>query len=386
MPYQVTFEMLPVGYAASAKKRDAETADVSTRGFLSSEDGDLFITLLEGFPNHCLALLPKRVPPSTVDHMLAIVRADKTATVYVNEIQMRVKVQVKRSLKAGEAVFKDDIADVERLGLPGIKVPADAGVVFFFSVGWRRGLFYDLLPVLPKDGVPRDYDLEVRLGQLYQYLEFQEVYKITEPEWRVLVGKGWFPFVALKASTVKEMIAHVRNDWDVDDLLSKIAEEVRRLLATLRERWSTNRFFSPHYDVLRSGLDRYEAGDYVSAISVLTPKVEGILRGFGLATGTKSLKAQQLTSSAVRRLQQDNPDSLLFPRRFRKYVDSLHFGSFNAETPEGASRHTVAHGVAPPQAFTEKQASIIILVLDQFAFFLGRQANSDSDNQVRADG
>ena len=50
MPYEISFENLPVGYSASSKKYGDTTVEVVVNEFTSSEDGDLFITRLEGFP------------------------------------------------------------------------------------------------------------------------------------------------------------------------------------------------------------------------------------------------------------------------------------------------------------------------------------------------
>ena len=85
MPYEITFDNIPAGYSlSSSKKGETGTIQVSVREFTSSEDGDLFISRLEGFPAEIVSKLPPRISPSQIDHLLAIIRIDKTATVYVN--------------------------------------------------------------------------------------------------------------------------------------------------------------------------------------------------------------------------------------------------------------------------------------------------------------
>jgi hypothetical protein len=75
-----------MGVAAKARRK-GETASVRVTGFLSSEDGQELITHLEQFPSTLLLkAVGTKVPPSHVDNLLAIVRRDKTATVYVNEL------------------------------------------------------------------------------------------------------------------------------------------------------------------------------------------------------------------------------------------------------------------------------------------------------------
>ena len=70
-------------------------------------------------------------------------------------------------------VNKDDVADVERLDI-GLTIPADAGFIFLFSVGWRKGLFYDYGPLLKPHAQLRPYDVPSVLGQAYCHVLFSE--------------------------------------------------------------------------------------------------------------------------------------------------------------------------------------------------------------------
>src|SRR5208337_4431367 len=53
MPYQVKLDFTPAGYALESAT-PGERADVAVREFTSSEDGELFISRLEGFPSDIL--------------------------------------------------------------------------------------------------------------------------------------------------------------------------------------------------------------------------------------------------------------------------------------------------------------------------------------------
>lgn len=181
MPLEITLTDIPGGYSLSAG-RAGETVKVAVREFLSSEDGTDFIRRLEGFPNIILDRLPpeRRVLPSQIDHMLVVIRRDKRATVYINELQVLGEMLAKRDIAAGEAVFGDDIADIRAIKFKGVEVPPDAGVLYLFSSGWRKGMFYDFAPVQQKNPEPRDYDLGVQLGQFVTYLLFQDRLKISD--------------------------------------------------------------------------------------------------------------------------------------------------------------------------------------------------------------
>jgi hypothetical protein len=181
MSYEIPLDT-PAGYVVASAKKGTEVT-VAVREFVSSEDGDLFIERLEGWPTNILNAIPSehRINSSTVDHLLAIIRRDKTATVYVNELNILTRVTLKRrDIEAGQLVYSDDVADVQKLILSGVTIPDDAGVLFVFSKGWRKGLFYDFKPLQGDSPQPRDYDLEMLLGQYYAYLSFQQLFKIMD--------------------------------------------------------------------------------------------------------------------------------------------------------------------------------------------------------------
>ena len=163
MPFEVDLGEPPAGYAHTSG-RSGEHVDVVYREFTSTEDGGHFIQRIEGAAGDILQRLPSQISPSQVDHMLAICRRDGKADVYVNELDLRLNVRSARSIEAGEYISKDDIADMESVEL-GVQIPDDAGFLFVFSIGWRKGLFFDFGPTL-QDPQPRQYDIAAVLGQM----------------------------------------------------------------------------------------------------------------------------------------------------------------------------------------------------------------------------
>jgi hypothetical protein len=105
MPFEVRLDEPPAGYALESAT-EGETARVAVREFTSSEDGELFVSRLEGIPQQLLSLLPPdaRVKPSMVDHLVAIIHTDSTATVYLNECNIRAQIRVARPIEAGEEI------------------------------------------------------------------------------------------------------------------------------------------------------------------------------------------------------------------------------------------------------------------------------------------
>lgn len=199
MPYEITFEMTPLGHAAEAVRKGS-SVKVCYSAFLSSEDGQEFIHRLEDFPNHLLGKIPfeGRIPPSQVDHILAVIRRDKTATLYVNELTQVLGIISGRSIPEGEHVFKNDIVDIATMRFEGVSVPDDAGVFLVFSVGWRKGLYYDFSPLDPNLDIRRSVHLPTIFGQCFSHVLFQERFGILEAEWDSLFKAKWFPFAGLQ--------------------------------------------------------------------------------------------------------------------------------------------------------------------------------------------
>jgi hypothetical protein len=291
--------------------------------------------------------------------------------VYVNELRVIAQMMAKRDLAAGEAVMDDDIADISRIRFEGVDIPPDAAFMYGFSVGWRKGLFYDFAPLHPNDEKPRDFDVEVQLGQCLAYLIFQDRLKIPEAAWGNLFAQGWFPFVGLRNELVRELANYAREGWNIDELIPKISQDVEASCDKWQTSWAKRKFFSDHSDILSKAIDRFRAADYVSAVAILYPQIEGVMRTYHRFTRPGvSQRQDSLVETVVSSADGDAaPRMLLLPEKFRRYLTDIYFCSFDPADPHGLSRHTVAHGVAPPDAFSEKAALIGLLILDQLSYY-----------------
>jgi hypothetical protein len=372
MPFEVTLPEIPGGYTLSTAKA-GEMVKVATREFLSSEDGDDFIRRLEGFPNIVLSHIPlkQRPLPSQIDHLLVIIRKDKTATLYVNELQVLVKMLKKRDLAVGELVFNDDIADIKAVKFSGVEVPPDAGVLYIFSAGWRKGIFYDFSPIQPRATEVRDFDLGVWLGQFLAYLIFQDRLKISDIAWERLFSYGWFPFISLPTVLARELINYAQHGWNIDDLLPKVTSEIKAALPKWQIKWSKKPLFADHLNVLKTAIERFNARDFISTVLILYPRIEGIMRSYHLIMRPAISQTQtSLVETAIGANElTKQPRTLLLPEKFRQYLTDIYFGAFDPQKPEGVSRHTVAHGVASQDALSEKAAEVGLLILDQLSYY-----------------
>lgn len=374
MKFDIKLDALLSGYSTVSCK-PGEFVWIIQKEFVSSEDGDLLISRMEGFPSLLLNKIAQIhqtiIIQSSIDNMLALLKKDKSATIYINA-PMRALMQVKKSVDAGQVIYRNDIADVRKLVFHDIEIPDDVGVMVLFSVGWRKGFFYDLVPLSDKN-LKRDYDLNQLLGGYYAYLSFQERFKIPDSEWESLLQNGWFPFITLRNDIVVSILNHNREGWNIDDLLPKIQEDVLKRLPDGLKTWANIKAFEPHMGFISKAAEHYQKNDYISCISVLFPRIEGILREFQSIQGQPENAKQKdlagtVLSSGVN--PKDHQFSPLLPLRFNQYLTEVYFANFDPRrTDNPLSRHTVGHGVATTENFNLKGSTLGFLILDQLSYY-----------------
>lgn len=368
MPFEINIGKPPAGYALfSGKERDK--LPIVFREFTSTEDGQHFIQRLEGISD-VLQNLPTPIKPSQIDNMLVIYQSDGRVTVYVNELEQRLLIRPTGPVEAGTLVTKDDVADVERLEI-GVQVPDDVGFSFVFSIGWRKGLFYDFGPVgLPEPQI-RQYDVTRALGQSFCHVLFQERFSISDAEWSTLFTKKWFPFVGLRNETIETLINHVRSDRNPDEMTNNIVSEINENVQQMLDSWRTHSSLAQHLPILEHAIDRFQNDDHVSCTGLLFPRIEGILRTHHSISGSEDHPSSNNLSKSALAAKMQNEDSLLLPHRFREYLDNVYFKHFDPDAPDiDVSRHSIAHGVASASNFNSKSAAISILIIHQLFYFL----------------
>lgn len=379
MPLDFRMEKLPIGHVTEAAPKGSTSVKVCSTAFISTEDGQEFIQRLEGFPTELLAQLPKdrRIAPSQVDHILAIIRRDHSVTLYVNELSLLAGVMIGRDINKGEHVFKNDIVDIATIEFDGIAVPDDAGVALVFSIGWRKGFYYDFAPLHPKESIRRAAPFPAIFGQCYSHVLFQERFSILDSEWETLLKAKWFPFAGLKNETLDDMIAHLRAGWNLDDLTPRIAAEVKERLPGFIKGWREHPAFASHLKTLEKAAEHFTNGDYLSAAGLLFPRIEGVLRANHAATGSTAQPNQKNLSTAAVQARSGRPACLLLPHKFEQYLREVYFASFQpGDAQIGVSRNSVGHGVASEEEFNEKAAVIGLLVVQQLLYCFGRPQGS----------
>ena len=387
VPIEIDFgDQVPAGVVLAAPRPGDEYFPAARSGFTSTEDGQDFIRLLEGWPEDVLRrLLPQeRVMPSQVDHMLVIFRRDGKADVFINNLEPIIHAQASRSIKAGEGVTKDDVADIERYEL-GVPIPDDAGFLYVFSVGWRKGYFFDFGPMAPTEipkepdcqpskYQPREYEVTAVLAQAYNQVLFQERFSISADEWDALFAAKWFPFIGLGTNKIDSLLNYIRTGWDPDELLDEIAAMIKDRVPKTLDSWSKQPSFAPHMEILERALERFQDDDFVSCTGLLFPRIEGMLRTHHSSLGQKKKPSPQNLSASAVASKIENEGSLLLPRHFLKYLREVYFAYFNPNTQRiDVSRNSVGHGVASTEEFNRKSSAISILMINQLFYLFRKQ-------------
>ncbi len=379
--YTVKFDRPPAGYTAT-EARSGENVSLITREFTSYEDGDEFISRLDGIPTEVINLLPKdqNIRCSTLDHMLAIFHKDGKCDVYLNEIDLVAKARIKKSMKKGDPVFEDDFADIVSLEFKGTEIPNDVGYFVILSKGWRKGFFFDFTSIVDNE-YKIEYDIWANLGHFYNYLFFQDLHKISDDEWDKLFEKKWFPFIGLKKKTITSLLNYVKADWDCDELLTDIATEVEKSLPEFLEKWRNSHIFGEHIDLLERAAERFIEKDYISSTSILYPRIEGVLRSVNQFINSTQYSQKNLANAPMKmsKIQKERYSRIL-PAKFSDYLNKIYFANFAPGEPAEISRNSVGHGVANTSEFSLKSSIIGFLVLEQLFY---HTPSDQEDNQKR---
>lgn len=377
MPVTIQLDHHPVGYVLEPAL-GGESVHVRSKEFTTSEDGNDFISRLEGVSDcYHAAFEATGIPRARVESFLGIVTPSKQATVYLNELELVSNVRVKGlgpdGIKAGEPVYMDHIADVEALELfdtegKPVMVPADCGFSLVLSVGWRKGLFFDY-SVFGPHAKPRTDNLPRLFGHLFARLLFQEVYSVTDAQWERLFNWGWFPFVGLKHVDRKSLLSWANYDREPRPVLEGIA---RNFVAGLGDRlavWERYEYLKQRMPFLTRARERLEAQDYLSCVNLVYPQIEGVMRSLFVAETTDGSPQQGTMVSNL--VENQFADSVLLPNRFEAYLKKVYFRAFDERGGSfPLSRHTVSHGVSEVGDYDFLRAAIGFLVLDQLVHYL----------------
>lgn len=370
MRYEINLENLPAGYAAESVDK-GETLKVINKDFLTTENGQIFFKCLEGFESKFLRPFVQdgANKVSTIDHCLVLIDKNKKATVYINELDFIGKMIPKRDIQKGEPILKRDIAGIIELYFKDLSIPKDNGIAFYFSIGWRRGFFFDYRPL--KSEIKLE-NIEKELAEIYQYLLFSELYSIKKEIWDEIYSLGWFPFISIIGGRFEKFVSGFTPKGFIKTFEDEIINYVNKdKLTELLEKWRKQNFLATHITVLEKGIERYFAKDYISSINNTWPRIEGILR-YAYTKGNEKVGQSILLENMEDIVANKSiSPSLFFPNEFRNYLLKFYFKDFSIKDEVlDVSRHSIGHGVSDVTKYDQKHALLGILIVDQLSYYL----------------
>lgn len=168
----------------------------------------------------------------------------------------------------------------------------------------------------------------------------------------------------LKAQIQRQFVFHVNLTAIVIGLMLQRLEQDKGLNAQVLgdyfERWP---LMDPrHMPFLRRGIERYYAGDYISALHVLTPQVEGVLRSLlwqeGLAVTGFTRDAAGIDADTLSGLLRREDVQAVLGQDLWRYLDTA------LSAQDGLNlRNDVAHGLVKPAQVTKVSVVIVIHLL-----------------------
>ena len=106
MPFEIQLpDSPPIGFV-TRDSRKGERVEIATRAFVSSEDADLLVELLEHIEKIFISRRDSRilVNPSSIDHFLIVVPPTGPCTVYINELGLEFQARASKPIEAGQVV------------------------------------------------------------------------------------------------------------------------------------------------------------------------------------------------------------------------------------------------------------------------------------------
>ncbi|GET34051.1 hypothetical protein PbJCM13498_29140 [Prolixibacter bellariivorans] len=329
--------------------------------------------------NNIISLFLNQNAGNSLNNLLVIIKPDFKAYVYT-KFPLSINIKASRDLKKGELVMFGDFADLDNVSFHDatIDLNPEKGdqIVWLFRDNWHFGLHFDFSRLLDRAAMLSE------LGYHYKKMLYLEMYSFlsTEKHFKSLINDGWFPFIRLLNGQFNNLIAYYEEDMKFNSYTEKVVDSftddhLRKIVA----RWWRNPVLNNKKEIIQSGIDAYISrtkSGFINCIKNLVTELEGIIRmACYHETGNKSPSTKQIKEYIVESGKQNFKTlaTLGFTNEFMFYLNDSIFKGFDLEKDIPSSRHSVAHGVATTDSYTQMRALQIILTIDQAFYFLGNK-------------
>lgn len=314
---------------------------------------------------------------SNINNCLILISKDN-AKIHIN-IPTFANLVSKNSIKKGDFLTREDIADIRKICFKDIKIDLNFGIIYIFSYNWMKCVYFDLTPGLPENLKPtksenlcKTEDFESLFASFYSYIMFPEIFRIEPEINEKMMMAGWFPFIRILGWRFEDIYKYIKNNFILREAEMKVIESFdNEMIRNTMRSWMTKDIFKKHENIIRTGTERYIEKDYISAIHILYPRIEGIMRHIYLGTTERSSQ-NKLVDKLTDIAKKKNPDSCLFlPDNFNEFLKKFYFNNFDLEKGDlDLSRNTIGHGVVKDEDLNRIKAFQAILILDQMFFYV----------------
>ena len=175
-----------------------------------------------------------------------------------------------------------DMFDLQEFSLEGVDMATD-GFVWMRPEAGGWALYFNFLPssglapgmdVAGRQHVMRAVQDAIAQEMLRGFMH--GVFAEDEAERSAMAADGWCPTPILLPDPWRPMRdAYRRGDPAAAEAMALDAVGAREL-DTMLASWVSEEPFASDRRFLEIGIERYKAGDYISAVSVLLPRIEGL--------------------------------------------------------------------------------------------------------------
>lgn len=364
-----------VGFSAGIA-RGGETLPVLVKGIATSEEGDSFYKLMDGVYRSFVFPLQRELIqagrwPDALPNFIIRQYLDGEYELIVGGYGIQAEVLSKVSAEEGSPVYLSQIGDIRRVTVPELAISGRETVIYFLSHRWRHGIYLDFGCANSPDYKLNKADFEIDLAQLYLTVWFP-IFGRNDSVTSRMEHCGWFPFIAMAGDAFDKLYAVYRDEaepenkeWVAVDAFDAVK------LRTMAEHWYTRQAIKSGREFFEKAIERFEQDDFLSCISILFPRIEGVLRQLYLPQAGQP-NIERLLERLKNEVAGSIPNWSLFRyNEFLEYLREWFFKGFNLSTGQvDLSRHSTSHGVAPSAEYTKRNAVIGFLILDQISFYL----------------
>jgi hypothetical protein len=299
------------------------------------------------------------------------------STIEINkEVNLRIKVKVKRSLSAGESLTLKDIYPEKCFICPPDYNGKPMAYFLCQSLFCDYFLFFDFEPNLTNITKEELKEIEIPYPILV-FINNKNFNKTVCPleKIKILSDKNWPPAPGYYPRVLLELHKDL-TIIDSPNFLEIVSSAYGTSYWDKRITfWQETNFFPNRIPYLKHALDAHFNKDYITSIYVLVPQFEGIIRDYLLQCGrTPAERYQEIIQDFKKLVLSRN--ILMFPQKlFETIFDYLENGSFWKRTDSVSdpattiNRHGIAHGIFT--GFECKEISLkYLILLDSLSFVL----------------